>query len=444
MSRPAPSQLERGDLPPQMVSSLDDGPGAATQPLLDMARRHEVAGLSPFFDDAPLVWAEALGANVLDVEGNRYVDLLSGFGVAAIGHRHPRVVAALTSQSSRLVHGLGDAQGHDLRARLAARLAARLPFAEPRIAFAVSGADAVELAIKTALLATGRGRLLVFEPSYHGMTLGALAATSRPAFRRVADSHLHSHLVRVPFGADGAELEKALGSDDVAAAIVEPIVGREGVLVPPAGWLAELGESCRRHGALLIADEILTGCGRTGRWFATEHEGVEPDLVCCGKALGGGLPIAAVAGRPEVMAAWNEPGEARHTGTFVAHPLACAAALASLEVLDGERLVERAAELATRLEPRLSTWPDRFAAVTAVRGRGALWGVELSSAASGRRFAREARRRGVLLLVGGPEGRVAELAPPLVITDRQYEIALSLLEEAALVAGEESTTEPVP
>ena len=423
------SPLRRGDHLPRLRTTI---PGPRARALSARARRAETAGLAPpLAGDDVVVWSAARGANVLDVDGNRYLDFTSGFGVALVGHRHPAVVAAIRRQAGRLIHGLGDAQAHPLRFELAARLVRRAPISDARAAFAVSGADAVELAVKTALLATGRRRLVAFTPAYHGLTLGALALSSRRRFRKVAGGLLHRHLDRLPFGGDLDRLAEALAGREVAAVVVEPIVGREGVLVPPEGWLASVAELCRRHSTLLVVDEVFTGFGRTGRWFAVEHEGVEPDLVCCGKALGGGLPIAAVVGRREVMAAWDEPGEARHTATFVAQPLACAAALATLEVIAHERLVARARRLERRMKRALEGWPDRLPGVADVRGRGALWGVEWHTKAGAATFVRRARRRGVLLLAGGEDGRVVQLLPPLTISDRQLDHAL-----AALVADD--------
>ncbi len=412
--------------------------GAATRAHLRRATRAETNGLTPPRAGQPVVWAAAKGANVLDLEGNRYLDVTSGFGVAAIGHRHPEVVAAVRRQAGRLIHGLGDAHAHPWRSELAQRLAAKVPITAARVAFAVSGADAVELAIKTALLATGRNHLLAFVPSYHGLTLGALAVTSRRAFRQVVDPYLHSEVSVLPYGCPLSRIEATLRRRKVAAIIVEPIVGREGVLVPPAGWLAGLAEACRRHGALFIADEVLTGCGRTGRWFAVQHDGAEPDVICCGKALGGGLPIAAVAGRGALMEAWNEPGEARHTATFVANPLACAAALASLRVLERDRLVARAAALGKVIGRALAQWSARYSFVDEVRGRGGLWGIEFADRQTAAEFVGRSRRHGLLMLAGGPEGRVAQLSPPLVITDRQLACALDIL---SAVAGELSAVE---
>ncbi len=350
--------------------------------------------------------------------------------MAAVGHRHPQVVEAVREQAGRLLHGLGDVHAHPLRVELAERLVRLAPVDEPQVFFAISGAEAVEIALKTALGATGRPGVLAFEPSYHGLTLGALAVTSREEFRSPFAAHLHGHVHRLPWGCAPARIEEALRSGEIGAVIVEPIVGREGTLFPPAGWLAELARLCRAAAALLIADEIFTGFGRTGTLFAVEAEGVRPDILCCGKALGGGMPIAAVLARRPLFRTWETPGEARHTATFLAHPLACAAALAALDILEEENLPARAAGLGTRLSPRLAAWPRRFAAVTEVRGRGLLWGIELRSQEVAKRWVAESWSRGVLLLAGGPAGRVAQLVPPLTIPEPLLGTAVEILEEA--------------
>ena len=364
-----------------------------------------------------LFWEEAEGVHVRDVDGNLYIDLTSGFGVAAVGHRHPRVVGAVRAQAGRLLHGLGDVHGHPLRVELAERLVKLAPVDDAQVFFAISGSEAVEIALKTAVAATGRPGIVAFEPSYHGLTMGSLAVTSRPGFREPFAAHLHGHVRRYPYGSR-VEL------DGVAAVLVEPIVGREGVILPPPGWLAELARLCREHGALLIADEIFTGFGRTGRMFAVEHEGVQPDLLCCGKALGGGMPIAAVLGRRSLFRCWETPGEALHTATFVANPVACAAALAALNVIEEEDLSARAARLGEWVGERLAKWPG-----VAVRGRGLLWGVELRSAEIAKRWTATALARGIILLAGGPEGRVAQIVPPLTIPEELLEGALQILEE---------------
>jgi len=472
-------RLGRGDLPPD-VRVLPPGPRA--RGISRRLARAEAPGINtlagPPGEEAPaLLWAEARGANVLDVDGNRYVDLTSGFGVAAVGHRHPRVVAAVRRQAGRLLHGLGDVHAHPLRVELAERLAAVAPVRGRRgslgageaggvrgdrdggggggreggardstVYFGISGAEAVEIAAKTALLATGRPGVLAFDPGYHGLTLGALAATSRPEFRRPFAPWLHPHVERLPFGADPGRVAAVLGRGGTGCVLVEPIVGREGVVLPPPGWLAAVAAACREAGALLVADEVYTGFGRTGTLFAVEQLGedggpVEPDLLVCGKALGGGLPIAAVIGRRELFAGWRTGGEALHTATFVANPLACAAALAVLEVLAEERLVERAARLGRQVGACLAIWPERFAAVAEVRGRGLLWGIELRDRDAARRLVAEAAARGVLLLAGGPQGRVAQVVPPLTIAEEQLAGALDVLE---VVLGADRVGRPPP
>ena len=432
--------MSAGDQLPRIVHPP---PGPRSRALALDLERLEAPGVNTVAGGAgaepPILWDTARGANVHDVDGNRYVDLTSGFGVAAVGHRHPRVVAAVRRQAGRLLHGLGDVHAHPLRVALAARLVGLAPVDEPQVFFAASGGEAVEIALETALAATGRPGIVAFEPSYHGLTLGALAVTSRPAFRAPFAPYLHPHVRRIPFGCPLATVASALattsGSSTSAASpagavLVEPIVGREGVLPPPPGWLAGIARLCREAGAVLIADEIFTGFSRTGRLFAVEAEGVRPDVLCCGKALGGGLPIAAVLARRSLLQVWNTPGEALRTSTFLANPVACAASLAVLDVLEQDELPARAARLGAQVAARLAGWSDRLPAVAAVRGRGLLWGVELSSRQAAGAWVAAARRRGVLILAGGPEGRVAQLVPPLTIAEAQLTGALDLLEEA--------------
>lgn len=430
--------LRRGDLLPRIVTPP---PGPRSRDLARELEAHEAPGINtvgrgPEGPSPRPAWAEARGSNVLDVDGNRYLDLTAGFGVAAVGHRHPRVVAAVRRQSGRLIHGLGDVHPHPSRVAVADRLARLAPVDEPRVYFGISGAEAVEIALKTALLATGRPGVVAFEPAYHGLTLGALAATSRPAFREPFAVWRGVPVHRLPYGGDPADLERLLaaserGSDrqGIGALLFEPVVGREGGIFPPPGWLAEITRRARRHGVPVISDEIFVGFGRTGRWFGVDADGVRPDLLVCGKALGGGLPLAAVVGRRELMARWSTPGEALHTATFVAHPLACAAALACLDVLEEEDLPARAAALGAVVADRLAPLCDRVPGIREVRGRGLLWALELADATLAGTAVAGLRARGVLALAGGPEGRVLQLTPPLTITDRQLAIAMDLVEE---------------
>ncbi|HVR29757.1 MAG TPA: aspartate aminotransferase family protein [Thermoanaerobaculia bacterium] len=406
-------------------------PGPRSRQLVATLGATEAPGTNTVGAEPSVVWAEAVGANVLDVDGNRYVDLTSGFGVAAVGHRHPRVVAAIQSQAARLVHGLGDVAAHPARVELGRRLQALAPMADARVYFAVSGSDAVEIAWRTAALATGRAGALAFAPAYHGTSVGALGLTSRPSFREPFAAMIGAPVHRLPFACAAAAIDAVLDRHglEIGCVVFEPIAGREGVLVPPVGWLSAVAERCRAHGVLVVADEILTGFGRTGALWVAPEEGVEPDLVCCGKALGGGLPIAAVLGRADLLAAWDRPGEALHTGTFLAHPLACAAALATLDVIDDEALPARARALGARIEERARRWRT-LPVVTDVRGRGLFWGIELRDRDSALRAARAALSSGLLLLTCGAEGRTLQLLPPLNVAEEQLAIALDLVEVA--------------
>ncbi len=404
-------------------------PGPLAQQTLSALANFEAPGINTLVGGEPsLVWEEACGSNVLDPDGNLLLDFSSGFGAAAVGHRHPKVVTAVHNQAARLLHGLGDVHAHPARALLAAKLVELAPMPDAQVYFAVSGSDAIEIALKTALLATAKPGILVFEPAYHGLSLGALAATSRDLFRVPFAPHLHRHIVRLPFACPRQLIEDCLLREPtIGVVLVEPIIGREGVIVPPSGWLHGLSEVCQRKGVLLIADEIFTGFGRTGSWFVSSDEGVTPDLACAGKALGGGLPIAAVIARRDLLAHWNTGSDALHSSTFVAHPLAMSAALAVLEIIESEALLSRATESGKRLEAGLRKKLGAEPAVREIRGRGLLWGIEVESAALARRWCLQALSSGLILLVGGSDGRVLELCPPLTTTTHQLDAAVDIL-----------------
>jgi 4-aminobutyrate aminotransferase-like enzyme len=442
-------------------AQLGGGPGPRSLDLAARLRAVEAPGIGGFVAGRPPpVWLEARGSRVTDVDGRTYVDLTAGFGAAAAGHAHPAVVAAVRAQADRLLHGLGDVHPHEVRVRFAERLAALAPVPDARVYPAVSGADAVEIALKTAQLATGRAPVAAFTGGYHGLSYGALRATWRPAFRDPFRAALAPETLRLPYPDtdhppfdaphDGlaacleearrrlrgaAELGRAPG-----AVIVEPVQGREGVVVPPAGWLRGLAAIVREAGALLVADEVLTGLGRTGWLFDVEREGVVPDVLLVGKALGGGLPLAAaIAARP-LFDVWDGGGEALHTATFLAHPLACAAALATLDAIESERLVERARGWEPRLRADLHALAAAHPPVARVRGVGMLWGVEIGGAGArpdgerARRVVEQCLERGVLLLCGGPSANVLELTPPLVLAGDEWAEASAVL-DAALAAS---------
>lgn len=380
------------------------------------------------------MWARARGSYLWDADGRRYLDLSAGFGVASVGHANPRVVAAVRRQAARLLHGFGDVHPHETRARLAARLARLAPWRDARVLWAQSGSEAVELAWKTAYLATGRPGVLAFEGGYHGDSGTALSHTGWPELRTPFASLLPARTVWGPYG----DAREAFARADrrgarVGAVMVEPVQGRGGQVVPPPGFMSLLRRETRRRGWLLIADEIYTGLGRTGRRFAFQHDGIVPDLVCVGKTLGGGMPIAAVLGPARTLAAWKRVrtgGEAPASGTFFAHPVACAAALAALDEIDRKRLVSRAARMGRMVLRDLRALARGRPRVVDVRGRGLLVGIELADAALTARLVRAALTRGLLLLGGGVRGNVICLSPPLTISVPEWRRALRILEAA--------------
>ena len=379
------------------------------------ARRSRRAAALGVADTDPIVWAEAAGANVLDVDGNRFVDLTAGFGVAGAGHRNPGVVAAGREQLGRLVHAMGDASPDPRRVLLLERLAALTGLDHSILGS--SGSDAVEAALKTARVATGRDGVLSFDGGYHGLSYGALRVLGyRPeAFRAPFDGQLGPRSRRAPFGGPLPE-----DLSEVGAVIVEPVQGRGGMRAPPAGWLRALRERCSRDGALLILDECYTGLGRTGAWFAAHDEGVVPDLICVGKALGGGFPISACVGSAEVMGAWGASrGEALHTQTFLGNPLGCAMALASLDAIAERDLPARASQVGSWLAGELGRHGP-------VRGRGLMLGLELPEAPA---VCRALLARGYIALPAGPGAEVLAVTPPLTITQHQLVGFLDALRE---------------
>ncbi len=446
------NRLSEGDLLPRIEVPP---PGPRSRALATLLLKHESPNVTFISEDGPIFWREARGANVLDVDGNVYIDLTAGFGVAAAGHRNPRVIEAAAAQLKRLAHGLGDVHPSEVKTALLERLASITPPGLERTILASSGAEAVEAALKTARLASGRPGVLCFSGAYHGLTYGALSVTDGRAFREPFQDQLGIPTVRAPFpnpfrppdplrGSDdlaGAALETVSGRlesarDRIGCVIVEPIQGRGGTVIPPAGFLRGLREVCDRFDVTLVFDEIYTGFGRTGRWFACDHEAVVPDLLCLGKALSGGFPFSACIGRPEVMAAWPvSRGVAIHTSTFLGHPPGCAAALAQIEEIEAHGLVDRAARLGERLLQGLSRLRTRFPRVGDVRGRGLLAGIELvhpdSGAPDGAAAARVitlALREGLILLADGPDANVIGLSPPLTIAEAQLDCALTVLE----------------
>ena len=381
------------------------------------ARRARRAMLLGAAKDDPIVWRAALGANVMDVDDNIFVDLTSGFGVAGVGHRAEQTVLAAQNQMDVLVHAMGDAYADPQRILLLEKLSSLSGM--DRTILGSSGSDAVEAALKTARLASGKDKVLSFGNAYHGLSLGVLPTTDYKShmFRGPFQNQLATHVTHHPFGFPLPDTLKEFG-----AVIVEPIQGRGGIQAPPEGWLAALIDLARRDGAVVIFDEIYTGFGRTGSMFGFQDpslNGRVPDLLCLGKGMAGGFPISACIGRAEVMDAWGaSKGEAIHTQTFLGNPVGCAMALAT--ILQVEKMLPEIVQKGQWLRDRLQQ--SGFS----VRGKGMMLGVEMNNTLTASRYLLQ---HGFIVLPAGPNAEVLALTPPFVITYEQMKHFVSVLEQ---------------
>ncbi len=402
-------------------------PGPGSRRLAARLARVECAEVTCLVEP-PLFWERGAGPNVWDVDGNRYVDLIAGFGAAVIGYADEEIAGAVARQARELQHAMGDVYPARVKLELLECLTELLPGDLGSVILSHSGSDAVESALKTAVLATGRPGVVAFEGAYHGLGLGALDVTHREEFRSPFAERLPERTRFVPYGDAGAARD-ALRETGAGAVLVEPIQGRGGLRFPPAGFLRELREICDASGALLIADEVYTGLGRTGHWLACEREDVVPDVVALGKALGGGLPLSACAGRPEVMSAWPASrGEALHTSTHLGNPVTCAAGLATLQALRARELPARARREGSRCLELLRRELGSIAGVREIRGEGLLIGIELDDPARARRTVARLLREGWITLCEGPRGDVIALSPAL-------DIERDLLDAAVIALG---------
>lgn len=442
-----------GTMLPQLVTEV---PGLQSQQWVERLGRVECPAITHRRHqrkqkgvEDPIVWARAQGSNIQDADGNIFVDLSGAFAVTSIGHAHPKVVEAAQGQAAVLIHAMGDLFPSREKVRLSEELARISPEGLTRSILSIGGSDAVEACVKTALIATGRRRVLAFGGGYHGMSLGALGVSAyRDSFRDPFESFAGRSDLRLPYPGQpgspfGDDVQRCLdyvdfllgndttGSSSVAALIVEPIQGRGGVIVPPVGFLRGLREITKRHGVMLIFDEIYTGLGRTGMMFACEAEKVVPDLMAIGKSLAGGAPIGACLGTEEAMNGWGRPdGESIHTSTFLGNPLVASMALATLEVLQEDDLIARGATLGAQAIARLQRELAGCSRVREVRGRGMMFGIELRTAegetwaGGGVQAMSDLLRDGFVVAPGGSRGEVISLAPALNIEGSQLDAGL--------------------
>jgi 4-aminobutyrate aminotransferase-like enzyme len=420
-------------------------PGLQTIGLRPELQMHESRNVTYIAADFPVFWESASGATVTDVDGNRYIDLTAAFGVANAGHCNPRVVSAVAQQAARLMHGMGDVHPTAVRTRLLERLARILPAGLSKSFLATTGSEAIEAALKTAILASGKSRFACYRGAYHGLSFGALSVGGLERFRAPFVASLGPRPVLLEYprrssglsALDAAAQARHLLSEhrDLAALVIEPIQGRAGCILPPPGYLAAMRNVCDELNLVMIADEIFTGFGRTGAWFAVNRESIVPDIICIGKAMGSGFPISAAVARPQIMDAWPiSSGEALHTSTFLGNPMACAAALATIDEFERLRLPERAERLGARAQVRLSVLRS-LPGVVEVRGCGLLWAVELRAPATAAAVVRHALARGVIVLQSGVEGQTISITPPLVISDEQLDRGIEILESAIVAAA---------
>ncbi len=403
-------------------------PGPKSRALAARLRSVEGANVTflPLDDSFPVFWESGSGCLITDVDGNRLLDMTAAFGVSALGHGSTVATQALSHQSNVLLHGMGDVHPTLAKLELCEALCALSALRDAKVLLGTSGGDAVEAAIKSAILRTGKRRIIAFEGGYHGLNLGALNATARDDFRMPFQRHLADFVTHLPYGGQ----IKAL-PDDTAAVLVEVIQGRGGVREASTEWLLHLRALCDAHGALLIVDEVFTGFWRTGEVFAHQHHGLSPDLIACGKILGGGMPISACIGSGDAMSGWPvSTGESIHTSTFLGHPGGCKAAsatLAALSAMDAKAVVNQLGHyLRSGLERLAVKHSD---VITSIRGKGLMLGIHLNAPGAAVALSDTLLQHGVITLPAG-NGDVLELTPPFIVTTEQLDFVVGALDHA--------------
>jgi 4-aminobutyrate aminotransferase / (S)-3-amino-2-methylpropionate transaminase / 5-aminovalerate transaminase len=407
----------------------------------------------------PIFAASAEGATIEDVDGNRYLDFAGGLGCLNIGHRAPRVTAAIQEQLEKHLHLCFAVTPYESYVAVAEKLNALAPgkFAKKTILLN-SGAEAVENAVKIARAYTKRPAIICFEDAFHGRTMMAMSLTSKTHPYKAGFEPFASDVYRIPFAYPyrseaGATAEtfanhledafkRSVAAESVAAVIAEPVLGEGGFVIPPRDYFKALHAVCRKHGILFIADEVQSGFARTGKWFASEHFGVEPDLITMAKSLGGGMPIAAITGRAEVM---DAPGLGALGGTYCGHPLSCAAALAAIETIEKDGLLARSTAVGKRFETRARAWQKKWPLVGDVRALGGMCAIELVRDAQTRepaetetkQIAEYCYKHGLITITAGTFNNVIRILVPLVVTDQQLDEGFNVIEAALASVSEQ-------
>jgi 4-aminobutyrate aminotransferase/(S)-3-amino-2-methylpropionate transaminase len=424
-------------------------PGPRSRAL--MARREAAIPRGPA-NTTPVFAARADGATIEDVDGNRYIDFAGGIGCLNIGHRSPRVISAIQAQLEKHLHLCFAVTPYEGYVAVAEKLNSLAPgdFAKKTILLN-SGAEAIENSIKIARAYTKRPAVICFEDAFHGRTLLTMSLTSKTHPYKAGFQPFASDIYRIPFaypyrnpsGTTSIEFahhledafKRSVAPESVAAIIAEPVLGEGGFVVPPRDYFKLLQNICRKHCILFIADEIQSGFARTGKWFASEHFGIEPDLITTAKSLGGGMPIAAVTGRAEIM---DAPGPGSLGGTYCGHPTSCAAALAAIETIEKEGLLARSTAIGEHFEKRARGWQKKWPLIGEVRGLGGMCAIELVRDAGTREpadtetkeIAKYCYEHGLIMITAGTFNNVIRILVPLVVTDEQFNEGLDVLEAA--------------
>jgi 4-aminobutyrate aminotransferase/(S)-3-amino-2-methylpropionate transaminase len=421
-------------------------PGPRSREILERKERVVADALSVFL---PVVISAGEGATITDVDGNTFIDFTGGVGCLNVGHANPRVVEAVAEQAARYMHTDFTIVPYETYVTLAERLVELTPIeGAKKVAFFNAGTEAVENSIKFARAFTERPAVIAFEGGFHGRTLLALSLTSKTHPYKAGFGPFAPEVYRLPFAQDYrgpsarealAALERALvttvAAETVAAIVIEPVQGEGGFVVAPREFLEGVRRICDEHGIVMVVDEVQTGFGRTGKMFAIEHYGIEPDLMLVAKSIAGGLPLSGVIGKAEIM---DSVGDSGVGGTYVGNPVAQAAALAVLDVFEEEGLIDRAAAIGETIRARMESWQQRWAAIGDVRGLGAMLAIELVEDRETKKPATDlasrvveaAAERGLLLLKSGIYSNCIRVLVPLVISDAQLDEALEVWEQA--------------
>lgn len=455
-----------GTMLPKIVTSV---PGPKSKAYAERLIKVESPAASTIKKgEIPIFWEETRGANIKDVDGNIFVDLTSGFCVASAGHSNPRIAEAIAEQARKCLHSQGVANPTPVRVQLQEKLAQLAPGDLCRSHVVSGGAEAIEACYKTARLYTGRPGFMAFHGGFHGKTGGALSLTARDYYRKpflpLMPAVVHvpfANCYRCPFGLEYPACDLACakyvryvvedpdsGCPDIAGMIMEPVQGHGGWIVPPREFLQEMRKICNDHGIVMIFDEIITGFGRTGNWFAAQTFGVIPDMIAVGKSMASGFPISAMITKPEIVEKW---GSAQHSSTFVGHPVGCAAALASIAEIEEKGLVQRSKEMGAYFKDALEQIQKGHPLIGHVRGVGMMVAVELvkdrksktPAPQEARRVLEKCHSRGVFVNnLGGTYHNVFKFTPPLVITREQLDFALKVFDESVGAVEEELSIRP--